>query len=179
MLGVPHSTSRRISNLDLVIFFWLENSWSGMWLSMFSVPASLFHSQHYTYLNFICSFNNSIFLQGQGNILLLCHYTAQYWIHFKHSLCRVFIKLRQFLNSYFLLNYQIHNSLIPFLITLSLCRIIFQKSQFSYVSRWIVLCATNMTSSLFLSTFLQKLFHLPGSHLTFPEQANWYSSIKR
>lgn len=101
MLGVPHSTSRRISNLDLVISF----GWKTLGLcgSLCFLLPTLFVSftQHYTYLNFICSFNNSIFLQGQGNILLLCHYTAQYWIHFKHSLCRVFIKLRQFLNSFF------------------------------------------------------------------------------
>ena len=46
MLGVPHSTSRRISNLDLVIFFGLEYSWSGMWLFMFSIvnPLCFIHS---------------------------------------------------------------------------------------------------------------------------------------
>ena len=137
--------------------------------SLYFLLSTLFVSFIALYISELYLFlNNSILLQGQGNTLPLCHH----WHNTEHIL-----SIPQFT---FQLNYQRHNSLTPFMIIFSLSvGSSFKNHQFpTYVPGGQCFIATSMTSSLFLSTFLQKLLHLPGSLLTFLEQANWYSPIK-
>lgn len=151
-------------------------SWSGGWIFTFSITNSLCFIHSIINICILFPLNNSVFSWGWGDILPLCHDLSQCWTHAKHSVPVCWVNWENSL-IHFLLNSQTHSSIkMPLSFSLGSS---FKNPQFQpQVPVGQCFIATNMTSCLFLSIPLQKLFRLPEGLLTFLHQANGYSSIK-